>query len=223
MTLAGSFLAACAVAAVVFAFTPRSAVLRRLAILAPRPSQAAIALIAPRDLELSGAGWTGPQLLAAGLASLALGLYPYGALLLFARASYALGDSRTPAIVAITSSIAGVLVMIVGSRMTHGAARVAVLGVGHTAAYLLGAIVLGVVLSRRTGHLLVPRHLVPASACAIPLAVIGWAIMRGLAPEGRVAIVLVLGLVVAVGALCYTLAVRRWVRPAPAANGLVKA
>jgi len=64
MTLAGSFLAACAVAAVVFAFTPRSAVLRRLAILAPRPSQAAIALIAPRDLELSGAGWTGPQLLA---------------------------------------------------------------------------------------------------------------------------------------------------------------
>jgi putative peptidoglycan lipid II flippase len=166
---------------------------------------------------------TGPELLAAGLASLALGLYPYGALLLFARASYALGDSRTPAIVAIASAVAGVGVMVVGSRVTHGAARVAVLGVGHSAAYLLGAIVLGIILSRRTGHALVPRQLVPACACALPLALIGWAVVRELAPQGRVAIIAVVGLVVAVGAVCYVLAMRRWWRPAPVTDGLVKA
>jgi pilus assembly protein TadC len=64
MTLAGSVFAACAVAAAVLALTPRSTVLRLLAILAPRPSGPATPLLVPRDLELSGAGWTGAQLLA---------------------------------------------------------------------------------------------------------------------------------------------------------------
>jgi pilus assembly protein TadC len=64
MTLLGSVVAACAAAALVIALAPRSSVHQRLAILAPRPPRRATALLAPRELELSGTGWTGPQLLA---------------------------------------------------------------------------------------------------------------------------------------------------------------
>ena len=49
-----------------------------------------------RLVAFGSAAKTGPELLAAGMASLALGLYPYGAFLLLARGYYALGDSRTP-------------------------------------------------------------------------------------------------------------------------------
>ena len=42
------------------------------------------------------------------LASLAVGIFPYGAFLLFARAWYALGDSRTPALAALVSPLVGV-------------------------------------------------------------------------------------------------------------------
>ena len=87
----------------------------------------------------------GPGLLAAGLASLAIGLYPYGAFLLLARSWYALGDSRTPAIVAIGSALLGVAMMIVGSQFTHGArARRRRSGSGTARRISSGAIVLGV-------------------------------------------------------------------------------
>ena len=102
---------------------------------------------------------TGPGLLAAGLASLSLGLFPYGAFLLLARSYYALGDGRTPAIVAIATALFGVGIMIVGSFVTHGAARVAALGIGNTAAYVVGVIVLAIGARRRTGRSIIPRAL----------------------------------------------------------------
>ena len=45
---------------------------------------------------------------------------PYAALLLFARAFYALDDSRTPAIVAIASALVGVATMVALVPFTHG-------------------------------------------------------------------------------------------------------
>ena len=85
-----------------------------------------------RLVAFGSAAKTGPALLAAGVASLALGLYPYGAFLLLARSYYALGDSRTPAIVAIGSALLGV---VDDDRREPGHARrgaVAALGIGHT-------------------------------------------------------------------------------------------
>ena len=61
----------------------------------------AVSLPTMRLVAFGSATRTGPALLAAGLASLSLGLFPYGAFLLLARSYYALGDGRTPAIVAI--------------------------------------------------------------------------------------------------------------------------
>jgi Flp pilus assembly protein TadB len=64
MTIAGSLLAGCAVLAAILALRRPSDVLGRLAMLAPRPSRSSSVFVSPRDLELSGAGWSGAQLLA---------------------------------------------------------------------------------------------------------------------------------------------------------------
>ena len=64
MTLAGSVLAVCAAIAAVLASRRTSNVPRRLALLAPRNSRTASALVSSRALEISGAGWSGSQLIA---------------------------------------------------------------------------------------------------------------------------------------------------------------
>jgi putative peptidoglycan lipid II flippase len=155
----------------------------------------------------------GPELLGAALAFLSLGLLPYAALLLFARAFYALGDSRTPAIVAIASALLGVVTMAALAPLTRGTARVAALGAGHTLAYTVGAVVLGTMLFRRLDRPFAPRMLVVALCCATPLALGAWGAMRALHPQGRFPTIAVLMLLGAIGAAGYTWSVRRF-RPA---------
>ena len=127
----------------------------------------------------------GAQLLAAGLASLAAGLVVYSAFLLFARAYYALGDSRTPALVALVSGLVGIAVMIGGGRAFHGAATVGMLGLGHSVAYLVGAVVLGIGLHRRTGAVW-PHALIPAIVAITPFAVVAWWVGAEVEPQSRV-------------------------------------
>jgi putative peptidoglycan lipid II flippase len=127
----------------------------------------------------------GAQLLAAGLASLAVGLVPYSAFLLFARAYYALGISRVPALVALGSGILGVGVMVAGGRAFDGGATVGMLGIGHSLAYGAGAIALGVGLRRRTGESTWPAALVPGVAIAAPIAVACWLAGAAIEPQSR--------------------------------------
>ncbi len=172
----------------------------------------AIALPLMRLVAFGSATKTGPALLAAGIASLALGLYPYGGFLLLARSYYALGDSRTPALVAIGSAIIGVITMVVGSRLTHGSARVAALGFGHTAAYSIALMVLTAGCRHRVGKSIVPRHLPIAVAISAVLALASWLALRAIDPRGRAATVLALAVVGALAIGAYALAVRRWWR-----------
>lgn len=172
----------------------------------------AIALPMMRLVAFGSATKTGPGLLAAGIASLAVGLYPYSAFLLLARSWYALGDSRTPAVVAIGSALLGVVTMIVASQFTHGAARVAALGFGHSAAYLVGAIVLGIGCARRTGRSVMPSLLPISIAIAGVIAFASWLMLRALDPSGRPETVACLALVGGIGTGLYVLAVRRWWR-----------
>jgi putative peptidoglycan lipid II flippase len=127
----------------------------------------------------------GAQLLAAGTASLAAGLVVYSAFLLFARAYYSLGDSRTPALVALVSGLVGIGVMIGAGRAFHGAATVGMLGVGHSIAYLVGAVVLGIGLHRRTGSVW-PHALIPSIVAITPFAVIAWWVGAEVEPQSRV-------------------------------------
>ncbi len=173
--------------------------LDRMALLVIPVTAAMMALALPAmNLVAFGAARDGIDLLAAALASLAVGLFVYSAFLLLARAYYALGDSRTPAIIAIATAVVGAAVMAVGGAVTEGAARVAMLGVGHSVAYLLGTLILLVGLARRTGSAIVPRSLVRATAVSLVLGLGVWGIARAWDPSSRVGAALLI--VVAGGA-----------------------
>ncbi|MEX2253810.1 MAG: lipid II flippase MurJ [Acidimicrobiia bacterium] len=150
----------------------------------------------------------GVGLLAAGLASLAVGLYTYSVFLLFARAYYALGDSRTPAVVALASALAGIAIMVVGAAVTSGRTTVAFLGLGHSVAYAVGAVALWIGLARRTGRLVVPSSLGRSVLVAAPLAVGGWALTRAVDPTSRIGTLLLVVGIVVVGGAAYVFGLR---------------
>lgn len=186
--------------------------LERMAIFVLPVSAAMMALALPamRAVSFGEASETGPGLLSAALVALAVGLFPYGAFLLLARGYYALGDSRTPGLVALAVALAGVVVIAVGAPLTEGEARVAVLGGGHSVAYALGAIVLLVGLSRRTGGTVWPQRTAAITAVSAIVGVGAWLAGDALLDEGSGRIVDVVGVVgiVAVGALVVALAYR---------------
>ena len=120
------------------------------------PLTAAMVALAGPAMRLvsvaNAADGNGPELFAVALATLAIGLLPYAAFLLLARAFYALNDSKTPGKVALVVAAAGAAIMAVGALLTHGTARLAVIGSAHTVAQVLGSVFLVVLLVRRTGR-----------------------------------------------------------------------
>jgi putative peptidoglycan lipid II flippase len=150
----------------------------------------------------------GIGLLAAGTASLATGLFFYGAFLLLARAYYALGDSRTPALVALASGLAGAVTMAAAGRAVDGSAVVAAIGIGHSVAYAVGATVLAVGLSRRTGHAIVSVALPRALLVAAPLGAAAWWAADRVDPRGRAEALVVVALAAVVGGILYLFGTR---------------
>ena len=148
------------------------------------------------------------ELLATAVASLAVGLLPYAVFLFFARASYALGDSRLPAIVAISSALFAGIVMVLVSPYAHGNARIAVLGLGHTGAYVLASTWLAIALARRGGSSMVPFTVLRSLGVALVVGVATWSLAEAIDPQGRSAsIALVAGLAVS-GGVAYLVGVR---------------
>jgi putative peptidoglycan lipid II flippase len=143
------------------------------------------------------------DLLAAAIASLGIGLLPYSVFLLLARALYARGDSRTPAIVALVTACIGAAFMAVGSSITHGTAVVLSLGFGHSLAYLLGALTLGVILRRRLHAPIFPKAFPLAVVTAGVLGVAAWLLFEEIGAVGRVETIALLVGVGAVGAAIY--------------------
>jgi putative peptidoglycan lipid II flippase len=167
----------------VFAASIRWA-LERMALLVVPVSAGMVALALP-TMRAVAAGATeggGVQLLAAAVASLAVGLLSYSAFLLLARGFYALGDSRTPGIIALVSAGIGAVVMGIGAVVTEGAARVAVLGLSHSLAYTIGTFVLGVLLTRRIGASLWPAALGRVVLVSVLVGVGAWVAQRALLP-----------------------------------------
>jgi putative peptidoglycan lipid II flippase len=148
----------------------------------------------------------GPELLAAAMIGLGLGVLPYGAFLLLARASYALGDSRTPAIAALVTAIAGAAIMIASGSL-DGSDRLVGIGAGHSAAFAAASIWLGARLRRVTGALGAPALLRPA-ALAAAVGVAAWALLEAWSPDGRIATVVALAVVGAAGAALYVAGLR---------------
>ena len=136
-----------------------------------------------RAVTFGETGAAGASLIAAALVTMAVGLLPYSAFLLLARGFYALGDSRTPALASLVSAAAGVLVMLAGALLTDGEARVALLGLGHSAAFLIGALWLGVLLARRIGASLVPSGTLRILAVAVVAGGAAWMVALAVAGD----------------------------------------
>ncbi|MFZ6002673.1 MAG: lipid II flippase MurJ [Actinomycetota bacterium] len=151
-----------------------------LLVLPVSAAMAALALPAMRAVSFGAVGADGPGLLAAALAMLALGLLPYGATMLLARAYYALGDSRTPGLSSLAGAAFGLVIMGVGAVLTDGWARVAVLGAAHSAAHLLSCTHLFVGLTRRVRGGLWPTGLGAIVATAACVGVAAWLAGRAL-------------------------------------------
>jgi putative peptidoglycan lipid II flippase len=182
--------------------------LDRMAILVLPVSAAFLALSLPA-MKAIAPGSSDPELLAAALASLGAGLFVYSAFMLLARAFYALGDSRTPALVALGGAVVGSVVEIVGvSSVDSGPARVAMLGIGHSTAYLLAATVLFVGLRARLGHPLFPHSFWRALGLSAVLGVAAWAVEHAIGPGKRLETIGVLLVLCALGLGFYVLMLR---------------
>jgi putative peptidoglycan lipid II flippase len=163
----------------------------------------------------------GIALIAASLASLAVGLPAYGAFRLLSAAWFARGDSRTPALVGIASALLGVAVMVVGGAGRDGAGLMWALGLGHSAAFIVGSVVLVVPLQRWVRVSVLAWRPVAAAGFGVLLAGAGWWVLDVWAPTGKPSTLLALSAVGLLGGAAYLGAVRGFgltPGPSPAAG-----
>ena len=136
-------------------------------------------------------GPDGQALVMAAITGFALSLLPFSLFQLLTRTSYALGDTRTPALVNVLVNVvnvcaAGIVILAdVGSTQT-----VVGLALSHAVSYVVGSALLGGMLARR--RVLQPRTLsrqLPRVILAVtPVALGLWVVPRFLAPlDTRVA------------------------------------
>lgn len=127
------------------------------------------------------------RLLAAGVASMLAGLLPYSGFLMLARASYVLGDSRTPAILAACGSMIAVVVMAATAAVGSSHERVFAIGVAHGIAYLAAGVALAARFRREHGTTPIRmRTFGSALAAAVAASGVSGRIFDLLDPTGRV-------------------------------------
>jgi putative peptidoglycan lipid II flippase len=117
-------------------------------------------------------------LVASVLRFFVLGLLPFSIFQLFLRAFYALQDTRTPFLI----NCAAVALNVAINIAMFGVLGVQGLAAGHAVAYLFGAVLQGVVLSKRIGGLDSSR--VSASALKIGAAATGMGVVVWLSARG---------------------------------------
>lgn len=119
------------------------------------PAGLVMVLVATPMMQLLAFGETsgeGARLVSGALIGLALGTFVYGGFLLLVRGYYALGETKFPALVAIATAGVGAVVMLGAGAFFEGRGKIIGLGIGHTAAYLIGIAILAMHLRRRLDH-----------------------------------------------------------------------
>lgn len=136
------------------------------------------------------------ELLAAALASLGVGLLPYGAFFLLARAFYVLGESRVPAVVGILAALVGVAIMGIAAATSSSTTTVVALGLAYSVSFLVGSIGLTVILHRRLDAWVLPSLLGRTLAVAAFAGTVAWMLQQWWDPSGRLGSLLALAVLV---------------------------
>ena len=189
---------------------------RSIAFLVLPASALLVALAGPglRLVELGALDDAGGTLVARVLAAYAVGLAGYAGLQLLTRASYAAGDTRTPALVNLGVAGGGSILMVVLFALSSGPSRVVALGLAHSAAMAGGAVVLGVLVGRRVAAPWPVAATLGRSLAGAVVAGLAARLAAGAVPiGGRPGAALALGAGGTVGVAAY--AVASWALRAP--------
>jgi putative peptidoglycan lipid II flippase len=124
---------------------------------------------------------SGRVIVARTLVALAPGLVGYGLLYIFVRASYALGDARTPTVVSVATVGAGFVLMVVVTAWVSDAGRVPALAAVQSAATTAAAVVIGRSVEHRSG-----ARLLRPTGRAVAAGLVASAVMAGVVAAMRV-------------------------------------
>jgi len=189
---------------------------RSIAFLILPASALLVALARPglRLIELGALDDAGSGLVAKALAAYALGLAGYAGLHLLTRASYAAGDTRSPALVNVGVALGGSALMITLVSLASGTGRMVAIGAAHSLAMVVGAVVLAVLVRRRVG---VPwpvgATVARSVAGAVAAGLAAWAVAGLVSSGGRVGAALAVGVGGSAGVGAYLLV--EWALRAP--------
>ncbi|HEX4901867.1 MAG TPA: lipid II flippase MurJ [Acidimicrobiales bacterium] len=149
-------------------------------------------------------GEAGAELVRLTLVGFAPGLIGYGLFYFLTRISYALDDTRSPALVHGGVVVAGVVAMVASTGAVEGDARIAALAWAHTGTYLVGAMLLAISVHRRLRP--APRVLRPMVVGSVASLVAGLAMAAvgdRVGGGGRVGAVLAVAAAGPVGLVLY--------------------
>lgn len=148
---------------------------------------------------------TGARHVAAALRAFGPGLLGYGAFLFLARAFYATGDTKTPAKVNACVVAIGAVAMAVSVAIVGDGDAVTAIAASHSAAYLLGAVGLFVMLQRthRTVAVGLVRRLVPALVAAGASGAVMWTVAHAIGGTSRTAAAVQIAVAGAAGVAVY--------------------
>lgn len=188
----------------------------RLSLLLLIPSSGLLAVVAAPGLSVVRIGQLdaeGVHLVAATLAGFLTGLCAFSVFFLLTRASYALGDARTPTLVNLGATGAAVVAMVVATGLVHGTALLVWFGLVQAVTLGIGCVGLFLVVRARIDRPLpvggaLWRSIV-ATAPAVALAVwiatsLGWETRPRAVVAGAAAALVGVGCTILLLALCRT-------------------
>jgi putative peptidoglycan lipid II flippase len=144
------------------------------------PAAAVLAAVAEpllRLLSIGALGTSDASLVAAALAAYAAGLLGYSSGFLLTRASYALGDARTPTILYAGLCAAGIVVMVVVGGALDGRSKLVALGLVHAAVVTAAAVALAAHVVKRSHERLPATGIVPAALSALAAGGAAWVVV----------------------------------------------
>ena len=184
--------------------------------LVARPGRATLVLLLPASVGLAFLAQplavivVGPDdsnLVAVALAGFALSLVPFSIFQILTRTSYAVGRTRSPALVNIGVNLVNVAFVVVGASLADSPRQVvAALAVGHALSYVAGCLLLHTdlrssgVLQRRVFTLGLSRVVAASTVLALALAAVPDQVLHGGSRWSAVLVVVATG---AVGSALY--------------------